>query len=171
MNMLSTNNAPAPTNILLMRPPPNYNTISNLHNGNNPNNQYAHENDHRGRAPRGHRHHRDDHDHLQSCNDHGANHLISDSHGFVAMSPRDIQPMCLPPGYRFHPTDAELIVYYLSNKVANPSSFNVPAIAEVDLNKCEPWDLPGTLLPLPIYIFVYVYKYPTNGLTNLVNSD
>ena len=143
--MLSTNNAPAPTNVLLMRPPPNYSTISNLHNGNPNNNQYVHDNDHRGRAPRGHRDDQKDH-HLQSYNDHGSrSHLISDSyHGFMAISPGDIhQAMCLPPGYRFHPTDAELIVYYLCNKVANPSSFNVPAIAEVDLNKCEPWDLPG----------------------------
>lgn len=48
----------------------------------------------------------------------------------------------LPPGFRFHPTDEELVSYYLTNKVLD-SSFAVHAIAEVDLNKCEPWDLPG----------------------------
>ena len=69
---------------------------------------------------------------------------MSENHGF----------MHLPPGYRFHPTDAELIVYYLSNKVANPSSFHVPAIAEVDLNKCEPWDLPGKLLNITYYLYL-----------------
>lgn len=48
----------------------------------------------------------------------------------------------LPPGFRFHPTDEELVSYYLTKKVLD-SSFAVRAIAEVDLNKCEPWDLPG----------------------------
>jgi hypothetical protein len=48
----------------------------------------------------------------------------------------------LPPGFRFHPTDEELITYYLKHKLAD-GSFTARAIAEVDLNKCEPWDLPG----------------------------
>lgn len=48
----------------------------------------------------------------------------------------------LPPGFRFHPTDEEIITHYLSQKVVN-SSFTATAIGEVDLNKCEPWDLPS----------------------------
>ena len=48
----------------------------------------------------------------------------------------------LPPGFRFHPTDEELITYYLLKKVLD-SNFTGRAIAEVDLNKCEPWELPG----------------------------
>ncbi|CAL9132289.1 unnamed protein product [Musa textilis] len=48
----------------------------------------------------------------------------------------------LPPGFRFHPTDEELITYYLSRKVTE-LGFATAAIADVDLNKCEPWDLPG----------------------------
>ena len=48
----------------------------------------------------------------------------------------------LPPGFRFHPTDEELITYYLLKKVLD-SSFSGRAIAEIDLNKCEPWHLPG----------------------------
>ncbi|KAM7492564.1 hypothetical protein LguiA_035485 [Lonicera macranthoides] len=47
----------------------------------------------------------------------------------------------LPPGYRFHPTDEELITYYLLKKVLD-GSFTGRAIADVDLNKCEPWELP-----------------------------
>jgi len=50
----------------------------------------------------------------------------------------------LPPGFRFHPTDEELVGYYLTKKVLD-GSFAVRAIAEVDLNKCEPWDLPGAI--------------------------
>lgn len=48
----------------------------------------------------------------------------------------------LPPGFRFHPTDEELITYYLMNKISD-SNFTGRAIGDVDLNKCEPWDLPG----------------------------
>lgn len=46
----------------------------------------------------------------------------------------------LPPGFRFHPRDEELVCEYLMKKVTNcdPS-----LMIEVDLNKCEPWDIPG----------------------------
>ncbi|KAL0443553.1 UNVERIFIED_CONTAM: protein CUP-SHAPED COTYLEDON 2 [Sesamum latifolium] len=40
----------------------------------------------------------------------------------------------LPPGFRFHPTDEELITYYLLKKVLD-CNFTSRAIAEVDLNK------------------------------------
>lgn len=53
--------------------------------------------------------------------------------------------MELPPGFRFHPTDEELISHYLSPKVLN-NRFAAIAIGEVDLNKCEPWDLPCKLV-------------------------
>lgn len=48
----------------------------------------------------------------------------------------------LPPGFRFHPTDEELITYYLGQKVSD-FGFTSRAITDVDLNKSEPWDLPG----------------------------
>ena len=48
----------------------------------------------------------------------------------------------LPPGFRFHPTDEELITHYLSEKIIN-DEFSSKAIGEADLNKCEPWDLPS----------------------------
>ena len=51
----------------------------------------------------------------------------------------------LPSGFRFHPTDEELINYYLIKKVLD-RRFSAIAIADVDLNKCEPWDLPGKSL-------------------------
>ncbi|KAL0355816.1 UNVERIFIED_CONTAM: NAC domain-containing protein [Sesamum radiatum] len=49
--------------------------------------------------------------------------------------------MELPPGFRFHPTDEELITHYLSRKVLD-CSFSAVAIGEVDMNKVEPWELP-----------------------------
>nr|GMC76181.1 NAC domain-containing protein 78-like [Ipomoea batatas] len=48
----------------------------------------------------------------------------------------------LAPGFRFHPTDEELVFYYLRRKVcAKPLRFD--AISEIDIYKVEPWDLPG----------------------------
>ncbi|KFK38436.1 hypothetical protein AALP_AA3G113200 [Arabis alpina] len=46
----------------------------------------------------------------------------------------------LAPGFRFHPTDEELVSYYLKRKVlSKPVRFD--AIGEVDIYKNEPWDL------------------------------
>ncbi|RLN35519.1 hypothetical protein C2845_PM03G01930 [Panicum miliaceum] len=74
----------------------------------------------------------------------------------------------LPPGFRFHPTDEELITYYLRQKIAD-GSFTARAIAEVDLNKCEPWDLPekAKLGEKEWYFFsLRDRKYPTGVRTN-----
>ncbi|XP_045798775.1 NAC domain-containing protein 2-like [Trifolium pratense] len=51
----------------------------------------------------------------------------------------------LPPGFRFHPSDAELIVHYLRNKV-NSSPLPASFIAEIDLYKYNPWELPSKAL-------------------------
>ncbi|CBI21612.3 unnamed protein product, partial [Vitis vinifera] len=51
----------------------------------------------------------------------------------------------LPAGFRFHPTDEELVVHYLVRKCAS-QSISVPIIAEVDLYKYDPWQLPGMAL-------------------------
>ncbi|TYJ39412.1 hypothetical protein E1A91_A04G068400v1 [Gossypium mustelinum] len=47
----------------------------------------------------------------------------------------------LPTGFRFHPRDEELVCDYLMRKVALTDTFQL--MIEVDLNKCEPWDIPG----------------------------
>uniref|UniRef100_A0ACD5VU72 Uncharacterized protein n=1 Tax=Avena sativa TaxID=4498 RepID=A0ACD5VU72_AVESA len=49
--------------------------------------------------------------------------------------------MSLPPGFRFHPTDEELIFYYLRNRAAS-AQCPAPIIADVDVYKFDPWDLP-----------------------------
>lgn len=48
----------------------------------------------------------------------------------------------LPPGFRFHPTDVELILYYLKRKIMG-KKLHYEAIAEVNIYKFSPWDLPG----------------------------
>ncbi|WOK96752.1 NAC transcription factor [Canna indica] len=50
--------------------------------------------------------------------------------------------MLLPPGFRFHPTDEELIRHYLRNR-ASSLPCPVAIIAEVDIYKFDPWDLPA----------------------------
>ncbi|GAY48206.1 hypothetical protein CUMW_110010 [Citrus unshiu] len=47
----------------------------------------------------------------------------------------------LPPGFRFHPTDEELVNHYLCRKCAG-LPISVPIIAEIDLYKYDPWELP-----------------------------
>ncbi|XP_021844917.2 protein CUP-SHAPED COTYLEDON 2 [Spinacia oleracea] len=74
----------------------------------------------------------------------------------------------LPPGFRFHPTDEELISYYLLKKVLD-GNFTGRAIAEVDLNKCEPWELPekAKMGEKEWYFFsLRDRKYPTGLRTN-----
>lgn len=81
---------------------------------------------------------------------------------------KEDEQMELPPGFRFHPTDEELISHYLSPKVLD-SCFCARAIGEVDLNKCEPWDLPwkAKMGEREWYFFcVRDRKYPTGLRTN-----
>ncbi|KAG9458864.1 hypothetical protein H6P81_003372 [Aristolochia fimbriata] len=51
----------------------------------------------------------------------------------------------LPPGFRFHPTDEELVMHYLCRKCAS-QPIAVPIIAEIDLYRYDPWQLPGMAL-------------------------
>lgn len=48
----------------------------------------------------------------------------------------------LPPGFRFHPTDEELVVHYLKKKAAS-APLPVSIIADIDLYKFDPWELPA----------------------------
>ncbi|KAE8691898.1 NAC domain-containing protein 72 [Hibiscus syriacus] len=48
----------------------------------------------------------------------------------------------LPPGFRFYPTDEELLVQYLCRKVAG-HHFSPQIIGEIDLYKFDPWVLPS----------------------------
>ncbi|OVA18104.1 NAC domain [Macleaya cordata] len=74
----------------------------------------------------------------------------------------------LPPGFRFHPSDEELIVHYLRNKA---TSLPIPAsiVADVDLYKHNPWDLPKKALfgDDEWYFFSpRVRKYPNGARPN-----
>ncbi|CAL0325211.1 unnamed protein product [Lupinus luteus] len=49
--------------------------------------------------------------------------------------------LVLPHGFRFHPTDDELVNHYLCRKCA-AQSIAAPIIKEIDLYKFDPWQLP-----------------------------
>ncbi|KAL3840712.1 hypothetical protein ACJIZ3_025303 [Penstemon smallii] len=74
----------------------------------------------------------------------------------------------LPPGFRFHPTDLEIIMHYLLKKVMD-NRFSARAIGEADFNKCEPWDLPKKAKMGEkewYFFFQRDRKYPTGMRTN-----
>lgn len=47
----------------------------------------------------------------------------------------------LPPGFRFYPSDEELVSHYLYKKVTNEETLK-GTLVEIDLHTCEPWQLP-----------------------------
>ncbi|TVU36273.1 hypothetical protein EJB05_18201 [Eragrostis curvula] len=55
------------------------------------------------------------------------------------------QDLHLPPGFRFHPTDEELVRHYLCRRCTG-APIAVPIIAEIDLYKFDPWQLPRMAL-------------------------
>ncbi|CAN6245308.1 unnamed protein product [Urochloa humidicola] len=77
----------------------------------------------------------------------------------------------VPPGYRFHPTDEELVDYYLRKKVVS-NKVDLDVIKDVDLYKIEPWDLQekckiGMEEQNEWYFFSHKdKKYPTGTRTN-----
>ncbi|XP_027162980.1 NAC domain-containing protein 7 [Coffea eugenioides] len=77
----------------------------------------------------------------------------------------------VPPGFRFHPTDEELVDYYLRKKI-NCRRIDLDVIKDVDLYKIEPWDLQelcriGTEEQSEWYFFSHKdKKYPTGTRTN-----
>lgn len=62
----------------------------------------------------------------------------------------------LPPGFRFHPTDDELVSYYLKKKVEG-QNFDLEVIPVIELYKYEPWELPGMLLLY--FILIYIFSF------------
>ncbi|KAF5940723.1 hypothetical protein HYC85_021890 [Camellia sinensis] len=70
-----------------------------------------------------------------------------------------------PTQNQFHPTDRKLIAHYLRNK-ATASSLPAAIIAELDLYKCNPWELPRKALfgEVERYFFTPRDKKYPNGV-------
>lgn len=56
------------------------------------------------------------------------------------------------PGFRFHPTEEELVEFYLRRKVEG-KRFNVELITFLDLYRYDPWELPG------IYYYSFLHSF------------
>ncbi|XP_059316504.1 NAC domain-containing protein 83-like [Lycium ferocissimum] len=76
----------------------------------------------------------------------------------------------LPPGFRFHPTDEELVVQYLKRKVF---SCPLPAsiIPDIDLHKSDPWDLPGNLEQERYFFSTREVKYRNGSRSNRATNS
>lgn len=60
------------------------------------------------------------------------------------------------PGFRFHPTDEELVAFYLRRKVEK-KPLSIELIKHVDIYKYDPWDLPSKF-PSVIHSFSSSYS-------------
>lgn len=56
-----------------------------------------------------------------------------------------------PPGFRFHPTDEELVLYYLKRKICC-KRHRLDVVTETDVYKWDPEDLPGKVF-IPNSVF------------------
>ncbi|KAI3958633.1 hypothetical protein MKW98_030298 [Papaver atlanticum] len=71
----------------------------------------------------------------------------------------------LPPGFRFHPTDEELVVQYLKRKVfACPLPASI--IPELNVCKHDPWNLPGDSEQERYFFSMREAKYPNGNRPN-----
>ncbi|KAG2630931.1 transcription factor JUNGBRUNNEN 1-like [Panicum virgatum] len=66
--------------------------------------------------------------------------MVKESGGGVEVGTEDDDLVF--PGFRFHPTDQELLSFYLTRKVQK-KGFSIDTIKEVDIYKHDPWDLPN----------------------------
>ncbi|KAL6634767.1 hypothetical protein ACP70R_027438 [Stipagrostis hirtigluma subsp. patula] len=85
-----------------------------------------------------------------------------------SMALREIEST-LPPGFRFYPSDEELVCHYLHNKVAGERTTPGTTLVEVDLHAREPWELPevAKLTASEWYFFSFRdRKYATGSRTN-----
>ncbi|XP_043699820.1 NAC domain containing protein 52-like [Telopea speciosissima] len=76
-----------------------------------------------------------------------------------------------PPGFRFHPSDEELLLYYLKRKIFRRRCLNPGIITETDIYKWDPEDLPGQSVLKSRERQWYFYsttdkKYPNGPRTN-----
>ncbi|OVA17424.1 NAC domain [Macleaya cordata] len=71
----------------------------------------------------------------------------------------------LPPGFRFHPTDEELVQQYLKRKVfACPLPASI--IPELNVCKYDPWNLPGDSEQERYFFSTREAKYPNGNRPN-----
>lgn len=55
------------------------------------------------------------------------------------------------PGFRFHPTDEEIVGFYLQRKILQ-RPLPIELIKQVDIYKYDPWDLPSKIVQSPLHV-------------------
>ena len=62
----------------------------------------------------------------------------------------------LLPGFRFHPTDEELVSFYLKKKIQQ-KPISIELIRQLDIYKFDPWDLPSKQLETCISLLYILF--------------
>ncbi|CAN1294040.1 NAC domain-containing protein 17 [Linum perenne] len=80
-----------------------------------------------------------------------------------------------PPGFRFHPTDEEMVLYYLKRKICR-RRLRLNVIRELDVYKWDPEDLPGlSLLKTGDRQWFFFsrrdHRYPNGGRANRATAQ
>ncbi|XVF21567.1 hypothetical protein REPUB_Repub12eG0100600 [Reevesia pubescens] len=79
----------------------------------------------------------------------------------------------LPPGFKFYPSDEELVCHYLYKKIANEEVLK-GTLVEIDLHTCEPWQLPEVAKLNANEWFFFSFrdrKYATGFRTNRATTS
>ncbi|KAJ1273924.1 hypothetical protein BS78_05G022700 [Paspalum vaginatum] len=74
----------------------------------------------------------------------------------------------LPAGFRFHPTDEELVVHYLARQAAG-ARCPAPVVAEANIYACDPWELLVPAIPAARERYFFSprdRKYPNGARPN-----
>lgn len=74
---------------------------------------------------------------------------------------------CVPPGFRFHPTEEELVGYYLNRKI-NSLKIDLDVIIDIDLYKMEPWDIQGIINDI---FTIYQHLQTKVGIISLIQAN
>ncbi|GLU06915.1 hypothetical protein SLE2022_239000 [Rubroshorea leprosula] len=80
-----------------------------------------------------------------------------------------------PPGFRFHPTDEELVLYYLKRKMCR-KRLKLDIVGEIDVYKFEPEELPGQSILKTgdrqwFFFSSRDRKYPNGGRSNRATEN
>lgn len=78
-----------------------------------------------------------------------SNLVTSSTKYYTAKKDEEEDEVALP-GFRFHPTDEELVGFYLRRKVEK-RPINIELIKQIDIYKYEPWDLPSMYLSILLF--------------------
>ncbi|XP_071731073.1 putative NAC domain-containing protein 94 [Rutidosis leptorrhynchoides] len=68
--------------------------------------------------------------------------MENNHHKSTEIDKMDHHDQVMLPGFRFHPTDEELVGFYLKKKIQH-QNLPIELIKQVDIYKYDPWDLPN----------------------------